>query len=166
MFFLKPRVLFLSSGDPLRSLLAAGLLRQHVGRRFRAFSAAVRDPSPDADQTLKVLGVDTRVLPVEDLAEVVARRFDYVITLCDCEHESCPPVPIARHELRWSVGEPLRDGRSPEAQRGALLTWRNQIAACVRRFIFHGAELPRRQNRGRLPVGCASVVVAASTRPR
>jgi protein-tyrosine-phosphatase len=81
MFFLKPRVLFLSSGDPLRSLLAAGLLRQHVGRRFRAFSAAVRDLGPDAGETLKALGVDTRLPPAEDLAQVAARRFDYVITV-------------------------------------------------------------------------------------
>jgi ArsR family transcriptional regulator, arsenate/arsenite/antimonite-responsive transcriptional repressor / arsenate reductase (thioredoxin) len=106
---LRPRVLFVCTGNSGRSPMAEGLLRRRAGTRLAAASAGIR-PKPVHPDAVAVLRDRYRI----DIGghqpravEAAAReRFDYVISLCDRAREACPPFPGRPALLHWSLPDP------------------------------------------------------------
>ncbi|MCD4785402.1 MAG: arsenate reductase ArsC [Candidatus Eremiobacteraeota bacterium] len=93
------KILFLSTGDSCRSLMAKELVNHIYRTKFVAESAAV-DKVNVNDKLYEVMGEigidindDKTYLP-EDFEN---EDFDYVITLCDESRENCP--------IYWTKGE-------------------------------------------------------------
>jgi protein-tyrosine-phosphatase len=90
----KPRVLFLSTGNATRSLIAEGFLRTFTGDRFDVVSVGVEPStsSPLASEVMKELEIDiSRQMP-KSVAQSLKERFGHVITICD----------TARNGVRYS----------------------------------------------------------------
>jgi ArsR family transcriptional regulator, arsenate/arsenite/antimonite-responsive transcriptional repressor / arsenate reductase (thioredoxin) len=98
-------VLFVCTGNSVRSPIAEALLRYHSAGRVAVNSAGVRPRSqlhPDAVRVMRdEFSVDLAGRPkhVDTLAD---RRFDHVITLCDKARETCPEFHQSRR-VHWSI---------------------------------------------------------------
>jgi ArsR family transcriptional regulator, arsenate/arsenite/antimonite-responsive transcriptional repressor / arsenate reductase (thioredoxin) len=128
-------VLFVSSGNAVRSLMAEAMLRRHSGHRFEAFSAGT-EPLPLADPQaiamLYELGHKTEGLapkPTAMFREENAPRMDFVITICKrAANADTPAWPSAPLQVHWAVPDPVIRG-TPEAFAEAYLTLRDRIEA-------------------------------------
>jgi len=101
----KPTVLFLSTGNATRSLIADGFLRTLTGDRFDVASVGV-EPSvlnPMASEVMKEAGIDISGLKPKSVAQSVKERFGYVIAICDTAKERSPIFPFTLHLQHWSI---------------------------------------------------------------
>jgi arsenate reductase len=115
-------LLFLSTGNSTRSVLAEAILNKDGKGRFQAFSAGSFPKGTVHPQALHVL--ETLGHPVEDLrskswdefAGPEAAPLDFVITLCDnAADEVCPVWPGQPVTAHWSVPDPaLAQGSEAE----------------------------------------------------
>ncbi len=89
---MKKRVLFLCTSNRCRSQMAEALVNHDLGDRFEAFSAGTepKEPHPLALHVLAELGIDHRSARSKHMDEFNGQNFDFVITLCDRAHQTCP----------------------------------------------------------------------------
>jgi arsenate reductase (thioredoxin) len=88
----KVKVLFLCTGNSCRSQMAEGFARAFKSDAIDSWSAGIETHglNPDAVRAMAEVGVDIsghRSKHADELRDV---PFDYVITVCDDAHESCP----------------------------------------------------------------------------
>lgn len=135
-------VLFLCTGNAVRSIMAEAMLNQDGQGRFRAFSGGVESRGPVHPLTLQVLtesGYSLDGLRSKSWDEFIAPdapEMDFVITLCDeAAGESCPVWPGAPVTAHWGIENPAAVEGSPIARKTAFVTaqryLRNRIAALV-----------------------------------
>jgi protein-tyrosine-phosphatase len=104
----RARVLFLCTGNSVRSQMAEALLRQMAGDRVEVSSAGSRPKPvhPEAVRTMRARGIDPGTPRSKHLSEFAAERFDHVVSLCDRVREVCPELPGRPETTHWSVPEP------------------------------------------------------------
>ncbi|MFC7534109.1 ArsR family transcriptional regulator [Actinoplanes sp. GCM10030250] len=105
------RVLFVCTGNSVRSPIAEALFRHHTGGRVDVASAGNRPRTgglhPDAVRVLREeYGITVTGQHPQHWDTLSGRRFDYVISLCDRARESCPDFPGDPRRVHWSVPEP------------------------------------------------------------
>lgn len=91
----KLRVLFLCTGNSCRSQMAEGWARHLKGDVVEAYSAGIETHglNPSAVKVMAEAGVDISAHRSKHLGELEDVSFDYVVTVCDHAHESCPVFP-------------------------------------------------------------------------
>ena len=106
------RVLFLCTGNSARSQIAEALLAQAAGGRVEAASAGShpKPVHPNAVRVMRDLRHRPERRPKQAPRRVRARRFDYVITLCDKVREVCPELPGHPEPIHWSIPDPAAAG--------------------------------------------------------
>jgi len=107
---LRPRVLFLCTGNSCRSQIAEGWARALKGTLMETASAGTR---PQGLNTLAVrvmaeAGVDISRQASKHVDDLRHQPFDYVITVCDAAHESCPVFPGATRVVHVPFDDPPR----------------------------------------------------------
>ena len=133
---MKPKVLFLCTGNSARSQMAEGLLRRDGGSRFEALSAGIW-PShvrEEAIQVMREVGTDISGHRSKSVAEFVGQNFDYVITVCDSARESCPVFPGRAERIHWSFDDPAAVSGSKEERLAVFRRVRDEIRAKLRSF--------------------------------
>jgi arsenate reductase len=139
----KPTVLFLSTGNATRSLIAEGFLRTLTGDRFDVASAGV-EPSalnPMASEVTKEAGIDISGLKPESVAQSVKERFGYVIAICDTAKERSPIFPFTLHLQHWSIVDPNTADGLPEQRTEMFRRVRDEIKDKVGEFIAGTAQI-------------------------
>lgn len=63
------------------------------------------------------------------------QRFDYVITVCDQAHETCPVFLSASSNLHWNFDDLAKATGSYEQQSMVFRKSRKEIADKIRQFI-------------------------------
>jgi arsenate reductase (thioredoxin) len=88
----KPTILFLCTGNSCRSQMAEGWARHLKATSIDAYSAGTNPSAlnPDAVRVMSEAGVDISRQRSKHVSELANIPFDYVITVCDQVHESCP----------------------------------------------------------------------------
>jgi len=118
---LKPRVLFLCTGNSARSQMAEALLRHHGGDRFEACSAGVEPRAEVHPLTLRVLneaGIDTTGLHPKDTREFLGRaRITYSVRRLQSSAANMPTV-VSLHPPQFLLAV-RRSGRRPRHGTGA-----------------------------------------------
>jgi arsenate reductase len=139
----KPRVLFLSTGNATRSLIAEGFLRTFTGDRFDIASAGVEPSalSPLATEVMKESGVDISGQKPQSVTQSVKERFGYVIAICDSARERSPIFPFALHLRHWSIVDPNTAAALPEQRTEVFRRVRDDIKDKVKQFIADTAEI-------------------------
>ena len=134
----KMKILFLCTGNSCRSQMAEGWARHLRGDGVEAYSAGV-DPHGMNPRVVKVMaeaGVDISKHHSKHVNELADTQFDYVVTVCDQAHESCPVFPGKTKVVHIGFDDPprlARDARSEEETMGHYRRVRDEI----RHFIEH-----------------------------
>jgi arsenate reductase len=139
----KPTVLFLSTGNATRSLIAEGFLRTLTGDRFDVASASV-EPSalnPMASEVMKEAGIDISGLKPKSVAQSVKERFGFVIAICDTAKERSPIFPFTLHLQHWSIVDPNTADGLPEQRTEMFRRVRDEIKDKVREFVAGTAQI-------------------------
>ena len=144
-----PTVLFVCSMNSVRSPMAAALARQAFPGRIIARSVGVNGGKADSfvHEVMEEVGVDMSVHTPHILDELVANRFDLVVTLSDDA-----PDAVARKELEAGAVEhwPMPDPSLVEGSRDLVLNayreLRDQLRLRVRErlepLVSGGSQSP------------------------
>ena len=130
------RVLFVSTGNASRGILAEAVLRRAGGDRFLVSSAGIT-PAPIEPLTLQVLdsaGIDHDWAISEPLDAYLGQPFDYVITLCDDARAACPNFEGADQSMHWGYKDPSA-GADETARLAAYQRVFTDLGQRVRQFM-------------------------------
>ena len=132
----KLKVLFLCTGNSCRSQMAEGWARHLKGDVIEAFSAGIETHglNPNAVKVMAEAGVDIsghRSKPVDELKDVA---FDYVVTVCDNAHESCPLFLGKTQVVHVGFDDPPRLAREAKTAEEALDCYR-RVRDEIRKFV-------------------------------
>ncbi len=126
---MKPKVLFLCTGNSARSQMAEGCLRHVAADRFESASAGI-DPkglNPLAVEAMREIDVDISAQRSKDVREFLATTFQYVITLCSKARENCPVFAATLKSLHWDIADPAAATGSHEEKLAAFRRAREEI---------------------------------------
>ena len=132
----KVKVLFLCTGNSCRSQMAEGWARALKGDVIEAYSAGIETHGLNlsAVKVMAEAGVDIsghRSKLLESLSDV---PFDYVVTVCDNAHESCPIFPRRTKVVHVGFDDPPRlakDCATEEEKLNCYRRVRDEIKAFV-----------------------------------
>src|ERR1700687_3924952 len=82
---MRPKVLFLCTGNSARSQMAEGYLRHAAGDRFEALSAGIEPKglNPLAIEAMREIGIEISQQQSKDVASLLGQHFPIVVTVCD-----------------------------------------------------------------------------------
>lgn len=145
----RPTVLFVCTGNSIRSPIAEALLRHHSGGRVTVTSAGSRPKPRLHANTVRVLregfGLDVTARRTRHLDSLTGREFDRVITLCDTAREVCPEFGHSRPS-HWSIPEPTTAGSTGDASYPAFQHTAAEINIRVGHLLSVLAETTRQEN--------------------
>jgi arsenate reductase len=141
----KLKILFLCTGNSCRSQMAEGWARRLKGDVIEAYSAGIESHglNPRAVEVMAEAGVDISGQRSKTLAELAGVRFDFVVTLCDHAHESCPLFPGGTEVVHVGFDDPPRLAKDARNEAEALAHYRRARDE-IREFV---AALPERLNK-------------------
>ena len=141
------KVLFLSTGNAVRSQMAAGYMRKLGGDKFESASAGVEpgDISPLAIEVMAEIGIDISQQQPKNVKESLKEHFAYVITVCDMAKERAPIFPFTPNLLHWSLMDPSRTEGSHEVIKAVFRRVRDEIGTKVEEFLRDVAQKQREQ---------------------
>ena len=122
----KIRVLFLCTGNSCRSQMAEGWARHLKSDVVEPYSAGIEihGLNPNAVKVMAEAGVDISGHHSKHLNELKDIDFDYVITVCDIAHESCPIFPVKTKVVHVGFDDPPRLAKQAKTKEDALNCYR------------------------------------------
>jgi arsenate reductase len=140
-------VLFLSTGDAARGIMAEALLRACGQDRFTALSAGYKmqpQVAPDALSLLRAEGVSTDGLYTKGWGQIFEAPqsilVDVIVTLSEEARIYCPRWPGDPLRVHWPVDDPMAaaDADSRDWKlRKCLATLRNRVDALAKQRTPH-----------------------------
>jgi arsenate reductase len=132
----KLKILFLCTGNSCRSQMAEGWARHLKADRIEPYSAGIKTHglNPNAVQVMAEAGVDItgqRSKLVDELKDVA---FDYVVTVCDHAHESCPLFSGKTKVVHVGFDDPPRLAKTARTEEEALGHYR-RVRDEIRAFV-------------------------------
>ena len=133
----KPKVLFLSTGDSTRGVMAEGFLRALAGEHFQTVSTGIQpeDVHPVAIDVMAEVGIDISGQKPRTVAESLRDQFGYVVIVYDPSKERSPIFPFAPHLLRWNICDPAAEEGSHTEKKEAFRRVRNEIRGRIENFL-------------------------------
>ena len=131
------RVIFVCTGNAIRSQIAEGFLKSMGGEKWNVRSAGVA-PSyvhPLAIRVMEEIGIDISRQSSKSVNEFTRDEFDYIITLCDHAAATCPAFPGQGKRLHWSIEDPIGVVGSTEERLIAFRKVRNEIKKRIEAFL-------------------------------
>ena len=132
----KLKVLFLCTGNSCRSQMAEGWARHLKSDVIEAYSAGIETHGLNryAVQVMGEAGVDISGHHSKHLDELKTIDFDYVITVCDNAHESCPMFPGKTKVIHVGFDDPPRLAQEAKNEEDALNCYR-RVRDEIRLFV-------------------------------
>jgi arsenate reductase (thioredoxin) len=109
----KPKVLFLCTGNSARSQMAEAFLRAYAGDHFEVHSAGLEPKGyilPEVEAVMKERGLDMAGQWSKSVSEYLGKTvFSCTITVCGDAEENCPTVflSMGKHE-HWPFDDPAK----------------------------------------------------------
>ncbi|MHC5056358.1 MAG: arsenate reductase ArsC [Planctomycetota bacterium] len=130
------RVLFLCTGNSCRSQMAEGWAKALKGDAIEAHSAGVETHglNPRAVKVMAEAGVDISQHRSKHVDEQGDIEFDYVVTVCDHAHESCPLFPGKTKVVHVGFEDPPRLAEGAATEEEALAHYR-RVRDEIRAFV-------------------------------
>ena len=115
------KILFLCTGNSCRSQMAEGWARHLKGGQIEPYSAGIEAHglNPDAVRVMAEAGVDISGQRSKLVGELSGVDFDYVVTVCDNAHESCPLFPGKAKVVHVGFDDPPRLAAAPRRKTSA-----------------------------------------------
>ena len=132
----KMKILFLCTGNSCRSQMAEGWARHLKGDVIEAWSAGIETHglNPLATKVMAEAGVDISGHRSKNVTELADVKFDYVITVCDNAHESCPVFPGKTRVVHVAFDDPPRLAKNARTEAEALAHYR-RVRDEIRAFV-------------------------------
>ena len=130
------KVLFLCTGNSCRSQMAEGWARHLKGDVIYAYSAGIEAHglNPLAVKVMTESGVDILSHRSKHVDELKKIEFDYVVTVCDNAHESCPIFPGRTKVVHVDFDDPPRLAKDTRTEEEALRYYR-RIRDEIRTYV-------------------------------
>jgi arsenate reductase len=132
----KLKMLFLCTGNSCRSQMAEGWARHLKGDVIEPYSAGIEThgPNPNAVKVMAEAGVDISHHRSKHVDEVRDIPFDYVVTVCDHAHESCPLFPGTTKVVHVAFDDPPRLAKEAKDEQEALNHYR-RVRDEIRQYV-------------------------------
>ena len=132
----KLKVLFLCTGNSCRSQMAEGWARHIKGDVVDPYSAGIETHglNPYAVKVMAEAGVDISSHRSKHVDELKSIPFDYVVTVCDHAHESCPFFPGKTRVIHAGFDDPPRLAKEAKSEEEALSHYR-RVRDEICRFV-------------------------------
>lgn len=137
---MKPKVLFLCTGNSARSQMAEGFLRYMASEKFEALSAGT-DPkslNPFAVQAMREVGIDISAQRSKGVGDFLGQPVQYVVTVCDNAKEKCPIFPATFKVIHWDLEDPAAAQGSEAEKLAVFRTVRDQIRERIKKEFAAG----------------------------
>ncbi|HOE66143.1 MAG TPA: arsenate reductase ArsC [Candidatus Hydrogenedentes bacterium] len=140
---MKPKVLFLCTGNSCRSQMAEGWARHLHADAIDAYSAGVETHglNPRAVAVMAEVGVDISRHHSKHLREFADAAFDLVVTVCSAAHESCPVFSGAPRVVHAGFDDPPRLAAAARTEEEALGHYR-RVRDEIRDFVKTLPDIP------------------------
>jgi arsenate reductase len=137
---MKPKVLFLCTGNSARSQMAEGYLQHVAGDRFTAMSAGIEPKglNPLAIEAMREIGIDISQQHSKAVVSLLGQHIPYVVTVCDNATERCPIFPGTWKFLHWSFEDPAEAVGTPEDRLAVFRRVRDEIVARIEQEFVRG----------------------------
>ena len=142
------RIVFICTGNCIRSQMAEGLLRHLAGNRFWIGSAGVMPAGYVHEHAIEVMdeiGIDISQQESKGLDELALPQGtlpDVLVTLCDYAVELVPNSTGRVQHLHWPLDDPIMARGSPEERLEVFRLAREKIRARLEQALADG-ELER-----------------------
>ena len=132
----KLKILFLCTGNSCRSQMAEGWARHLKSDAIDAYSAGVEPHGMNktAVAVMKEAGVDISGQDSKHVDDLLGVRFDYVVTVCDNAHESCPVFPGKTKVIHVGFDDPPALAKTAKTEAEAIGHYR-RVRDEIRAFI-------------------------------
>jgi arsenate reductase len=141
----KKKVLFVCTGNSVRSQMAEGLLKALGSGQWKVRSAGVIRSyvHPLAIQVMDEIGIDISQQTSKSMDQFVNDKFDYVITLCDHAAQFCPTFGGRRERLHWPFEDPAGAIGTVEKRLAVFRRIRDGIKRKIEEFLkSESSEIP------------------------
>ena len=131
------KVLFICTGNSIRSQMAEGLMKALGGQGWIVRSAGVL-PSfvhPLAVRVMMEIGIDISDQKSKSVDKFVNEAFDTIITLCDHAAVSCPTFPGQGKRLHWPIEDPVSATGPTEERLVLFRKARDEIKKRIEDFL-------------------------------
>ena len=130
------KVLFLCTGNSCRSQMAEGWCRHLKGDVIEAYSAGIETHglNPNAVKVMAEAGVDISGHTSQHVDAFASVAFDYVITVCDHAHESCPMFAGRARVVHVGFDDPPRLAKAARTEQEAMDCYR-RVRDEIRAFV-------------------------------
>ena len=130
------RILFLCTGNSCRSQMAEGWARYLKREEIEAYSAGVSPKAvdPRAIKAMAEVDIDISGHRSKSLADVRAIPFEYVVTLCDNAHQSCPNFPGRVKVIHVGFEDPPQLAKNARSEEEAMGHYR-RIRDAIKGFM-------------------------------
>ncbi len=132
----KIKILFLCTGNSCRSQIAEAWTRHLKGDLIEPYSAGVQPKAVDrrAIRAMAEVGIDISSYESKDISVFENIEFDYVITVCDRAHESCPFFPAKTKVLHAGFDDPPKLAAGASTEEEAMIYYR-RVRDEIKNFI-------------------------------
>jgi len=132
----KVKVLFLCTGNSCRSQMAEGWARHLKGDVIEPYSAGIETHgmNPNAVKVMAEAGVDISGHRSKHVDELMDVPFDYVVTVCDNAHESCPIFLKKAKVVHVGFDDPPRLAKEAKMEEEKLECYR-RVRDEIRKFM-------------------------------
>ena len=133
---MKTKILFLCTGNSCRSQMAEGWTRALKGDVIEPYSAGIEKHGINerAVRVMAEAGVDISGQQSRLVSELPVQDFDYVVTVCDHAHESCPLFPGTARVVHRGFDDPPRLAAGAASEEEALEHYR-RVRDEIRAFV-------------------------------
>lgn len=130
------KILFLCTGNACRSQMAEGWARHLKGDCIEPYSAGIEVHrfNPLAVRVMAEAGVDISGQRSKHVDELKDIAFDYVITVCDNAHESCPIFGGKAKVTHIGFDDPPRLAKEAKTEQEAMDCYR-RVRDEIRAFV-------------------------------
>ena len=137
---MKPKVLFLCTGNSARSQMAEGYLRHVAGDRLEPMSAGIQPKglNPLAVEAMREIGIDISSQTSKDVVGLLGQHIPYVITVCDNAKERCPIFPATWDLLHWSFEDPAAAVGSHDERLAVFRRVRDELISRIEERFVNG----------------------------
>lgn len=129
-------ILFLCTGNSCRSQMAEAWARHLRHTQLEPYSAGVNPGvlDPRAVRVMSEVGLDISAGRPKHVRELIDVKLDYVITVCDHAHETCPIFPGRTKVIHHGFDDPPHLARSAQTEEEALAIYR-RVRDEIRAYI-------------------------------
>ncbi len=132
----KIKLLYLCTGNSCRSQMAEGWTHALKSDVIEVYSAGLETHglNPNAVKVMAEVGVDISLQQSQHLDEFMDLDLDYVVTVCDHAHETCPLFPGTAKVIHYSFDDPPKLS-SPDAPEAIKLDGFRRVRDEIKAFV-------------------------------